>query len=117
MDLDTIKLQPVITCKNGYKILKIPYSDIYFIETVNRKVFLYTETSRYELKGTISDIEELLTKHSKDFFRSHRDCIINIHQIKVIENGLITLLNNTDVPLSRLRNSELKLKMSEVCGS
>jgi two-component system response regulator AgrA len=98
--------------KNGYSVVRIPLADIYFIETLNRKIYLYTDKERYELTGTISEMENKLKKDCDYFFSCHRAYIINLNKVKEVGKGIIYLINNADVPLSRLKTRDLKRKLT-----
>lgn len=112
LDGKYLKEKPAFfSIKNGYNVIRIPLSDIYFIETLNRKLYLYTDKGRYELNGTIAEMKEKLNKDADYFFVCHRAYIVNINKIKEVGKGIIYLVNNVDVPLSRLKAVELKRRL------
>ena len=57
------------------KQLKIAMSDVYYIENVDRKVFLYTESDVYRLNASMAEIEEIV--NDSDLVRISRICIMN----------------------------------------
>lgn len=78
--------------------------DIYYIETIDNKVFAYTKDKVYEINHKIYALENMLP--SKYFFRSSKSMIINISKIvsiKSLFNGRMqaSLDNNESVIISR----------------
>ncbi len=83
---------------DGKKIL-IGLSDIYYIENVDRKLFLYTEKEVYRYDSTMSEIEEM-TKDTA-LVRISRTCIMNtdhLREIRQVKNSrLEALLDNEEM--------------------
>lgn len=78
--------------------------DIYYIETIDSKVFAYTIDKIYELNQKLYVLEKLLPK--KHFFRVSKSMILNISKIisiKSLLNGKlqVKLNNNENVIISR----------------
>lgn len=78
--------------------------DIYYIETIDNKVFAYTLDKIYELNYKLYILEKLLPK--KNFFRVSKSMILNISKIisvKSLLNGKmqVKLDNNENVIISR----------------
>lgn len=78
--------------------------DIYYIETIENKVFAYTLDKIYELNHKLYILEKLLPK--KNFFRVSKSMILNISKIisiKSLLNGKmqVKLDNNENVIISR----------------
>lgn len=78
--------------------------DIYYIETIDNKVFAYTRNKVYEINHKLYVLEKMLPR--KYFFRSSKSMIINISKIvsiKSLLNGKIqaNLDNNEKVIISR----------------
>ena len=55
--------------------LRIAMSDVYYIENVDRKAFLYTEKDVYRLNASMPEIEELVK--DSDLVKISRTCIMN----------------------------------------
>ena len=55
--------------------IRIAISDVYYIENVERKVFLYTERDVYRLNASMSQIGEIAK--DSDLVRISRICIMN----------------------------------------
>lgn len=78
--------------------------DIYYIETIDNKVFAYTRNRVYEISHKLYVLEKMLP--SKYFFRASKSMIINISKIvsiKSLLNGKMeaNLDNNEKVIISR----------------
>lgn len=88
----------VIDTKEGK--INIPYSDIYYFEAREKKLFIRTLTEEYGFYGTIDNIQETLTE---SFARCHRSFILNTSKIKkiMLSQNLIELADGFEVPLSR----------------
>lgn len=65
------------------KQIRIPLSEIYYFEIVERKIFIYTQKEVYRLALTTTDLEDI-TKGS-DIVRISRTCLINIQHLKGIK--------------------------------
>lgn len=78
--------------------------DIYYIDTIDNKVFAYTNNKVYELNQKLYILEKILP--NKYFFRASKSMIINISKIisiKSLLNGRIQakLDNDENVIISR----------------
>ena len=62
--------------------LNIGISDIYYIENVERKLFLYTRENVYRFDRTMAEVEEVMA--GTELVRISRTCIINTAHLKEI---------------------------------
>ena len=74
--------------------LRVALSDVYYLENVERKIFLYTASDVYRLDSSMADLEEI-TKDS-DLVRISRTCIMNTSHLKAVR---------------RLKNSHLEAEL------
>ncbi|SER81149.1 transcriptional regulator, LytTR family [Butyrivibrio fibrisolvens] len=68
--------------------VNISLSDIYYIENVDRKLFIYTESEVYRLDGSMADVESRI--YDSSLVRISRTCIMNtdyLRQIQQIRNS------------------------------
>lgn len=89
----------------------IDIGEILFIESVDKKTFLYTSRNVYSTEKRLYELEEMLDE--KTFFRCSKSVIINLDKIKslkpeVTRNILATLENGEVVVISRRYVSGLK---------
>jgi len=85
-------------------------SDIFYIEAVDRKVFLYCESEVYESKQKLYELEEL---EMNGFVRVSKSVIANIYKIKSFIPSLsgnveAVLTNEERIVVSRRYVSNLK---------
>ena len=91
--------------------------DILYIDTTDKKTFLYTEKTVFESALRLYELEDALRE--LDFFRAGRSTIINFRRIRSIRPELggrmiVTMDNNEQVYVSRQYAGELKDKLREV---
>lgn len=83
--------------KNGQTFI-LDVSQIFYIETVDKKTFLYTESDIYETSMRLYELEQQLS--ASDFFRSGKSSIINFNKIKSlksdIDGRIIVILENSE---------------------
>lgn len=109
--LNSIKTQSNMLVANiGNEIHRVNPSDIYYIESVDKKTFLYCESDVYESKQKLYELEELVMN---DFFRISKSVIVNLSKIKSLIPSLsgrveAVLINKERVIISRQHVSELK---------
>lgn len=101
---------------NGEQHL-LDVKDILYIDTTDKKTFLYTETAVYESALRLYELEDGLRE--LDFLRAGRSVIVNFRKIKSIrpELGgrmLVTMDNGEQVYVSRQYAGELKEKLREL---
>jgi len=98
----------------GYQdneIQRVNKEEIFYIDTVDNKVFLYCEKNVVESKQKLYELEEILG--TKDFLRISKSTIINMSKIKSLAPAFsgrleATLVNGEKVIISRQYVSELK---------
>ena len=80
--------------------VSIGISDIYYIENVERKLFLYTKDEVFRLDGTMPDIESGII--DTGIVRISRTCIMNtdkLREIKQIRNSHLEAVLDNDEKL------------------
>ena len=87
---------PVIS--NGVTYLCKP-GNIYYIESVDKKSFLYTKDGCYETKYRLYELEEMLGRF---FVRCSKAMIVNLRKIKTMKSDIggrmeTTLLNDEHI--------------------
>ncbi len=90
---------------------EIPVSDIFYIESVDNKSFLYTQEKVYETKYKIYELEEILRE--KRFIRISKSTLLNLMKISSIKpalNGRFTavLYSGEETIISRKYVPEFK---------
>ena len=95
---NSIKEQFVIETREGRTLIN--YSQIYYFEAREKKIFLITETREIAFYDTINHLLEALPD---GFLRSHRSFVVNSGKIDSIRLGknMILLENGEEIPISR----------------
>lgn len=70
------------TGKADGKTVSIDINDIYYIENVDRKIFLYSRKDIYRYAGTMANIESAIG--DTDIVRISRSCFMNVSHLKEI---------------------------------
>jgi len=94
-------------------------ADILYIETVDRKTFLYTAGQVYETPLKLYELEERLA--GEDFIRATKSCVLNFGKIKSLRGDfggrmLCTLENGETVTVSRQYAAVIKQKLGIMKG-
>lgn len=81
------------------KSIKIDIYDVYYIENVERKVFLYTKGGIYSLDCSMTDLINKI--ENTDLVRISRTCIINTLHLKEIKqikgSHLEAIMDNDEI--------------------
>lgn len=90
---------------------EVPMQDILYIESVDDRTFLYTDSHEYEIRQRIYELENDLA--GRHFLRISKSTIVNLMKIQSIRpalNGRFTaiLSNNEEVIISRKYVADLK---------
>lgn len=85
-------------------IYEVAVPDVYYIESVDDRSFIYTADKNYEVNLRIYEMEEMLAKSS--FIRIQKGMLLNLMKVKSIKPGLsgryvALLINNEEVIISR----------------
>ena len=70
------------TGKTDGKNVSIDIDDIYYIENVDRKIFLYSRKDVYRYDGSMADIESAIA--DTDLVRISRTCFMNVSHLREI---------------------------------
>jgi DNA-binding LytR/AlgR family response regulator len=70
------------TGKADGKNVSIDIDDIYYIENVDRKIFLYSRKDVYRYDGSMSDIDSAI--NDTDLVRISRTCFMNVSHLREI---------------------------------
>ena len=87
---------------------------ILYIEAVDRKTFVYTNSENYESELKLYEIEQELIE--RDFLRISKNSIVNLRKIKSLKTDVnrkirITLQNGEQILVSRMYSDELRKKL------
>ena len=97
----------VLTLEIQYKrLIKVPFKDILYIETLGRKILIHCKTETHDVNLRMKEIEEQLSP--KLFFRLHTSFIVNLEHVFKYDSKEVTLVNGTILQMSRLKLKDFK---------
>ncbi|MDD5936388.1 MAG: LytTR family DNA-binding domain-containing protein [Clostridiales bacterium] len=94
---------------DGENIYRLRYQEVYYFESVDNKVFIYTKNKVYESKMKLYEIEEACS--TKKLLRASKSTIINITKIAyirptisgrfeaILDNGETVVVSRQYVPV------------------
>jgi DNA-binding LytR/AlgR family response regulator len=89
-------------------------TEILYIDTVDKKTFLYTQSDVYESNLKLYELEQQLS--SNDFFRAGKSSIINFNKIKSLKSDMdgriiVVMDNGEKLIVSKQYASYIKTKL------
>ena len=107
--------QGSIDVKDGEMKYNIPIVDIFYVESVDDRTFIYLSGDCYETAHKLYELEEILNE--RRFIRISKSVIVNLLKIECVKpalNGryLCHLKNGEDVIISRKYVPKFKEKLS-----
>lgn len=107
--------QGSIDVKDGEMKYNIPIVDIFYVESVDDRTFIYLSSDCYETVHKLYELEEILNE--RRFIRISKSVIVNLLKIECVKpalNGryLCHLTNGEDVIISRKYVPKFKEKLS-----
>lgn len=106
----------VFVLKDG-SLHKVPIENILCFEAEGRKTVAVLKSGRFEIKKTLSELEELLT--SRRFMRISKSALVNIERVvKYVQDSdrtiIATLSGQVDVRVSRSKTHEFKKAIGNI---
>ena len=100
-----------ISCKREGKEFSIPLSDVFYIESVDKKTFVYGETEVYQTGLRLTELEKMLSHAG--FVRVSKSVILNIEKLQGVKNLANSRLeaflsNNERICVSRKYLKEIR---------
>ena len=106
---DTIsKSNDFITVKADYKLYKINYDDLLFIEGQHEYVTFHTTQRRITALFALKDLEEMLPKER--FVRVHKSYIVSFKHIQDLDKSDVTVMGNK-IPVGASYRDELLARL------
>lgn len=101
-----------IFVKQDYKLVKINFTDIFYIEGMKDYVKIHTSQKVIITHITMKRLVELLP--STLFFRSHKSYIVRLGAIKAIDGNMIEFVNNSKAPIGLQYRDALLLHLKNI---
>lgn len=95
---------------------KIPLRQIYYLESVDKKVFFYTEHETYRIQERLLQLEQQLREDG--FVRVSKSCLVNLRvlkQMKSLSNSRMeaVLINDEKIIVSRSYLANVRKGLTE----
>ena len=81
-------------------------SEILYIEAYDHKNTIHTRNQKYHIYESINSLETRLK--DEGFIRVHRSYIVNTDHIRKINNYMMTLDCNVELPISKAKYKDIK---------
>ncbi|MGX4601781.1 LytR/AlgR family response regulator transcription factor [Faecalimicrobium sp. JNUCC 81] len=105
--------QEVVSIESNKKTLVIPIGEILYAEVLRKEVTIYTENEEYKIEISMKKIEKKLLNYN--FFRCHHSYLVNLKKINELKDKSI-FINDIEIPVSRLKYKDLKIRLLNVLG-
>lgn len=85
---------------------RVKSSEILFIEVQDHWLFIHSKDHKYELLGTLSDMEERLSQ--ANFIRCSKSCLINLQHVTRMRSYIVVINGEYELKISRARRKEVQ---------
>lgn len=90
--------QEILTIKDGYNLIKLPYYSIQYLKSDNVYIDIHTSKKVYIVRDSLEQIHLKLDQNL--FLRTHRSYIVNRHHVENLGSNLLDI-KGTTIPISR----------------
>ena len=110
-------LDSKLTGVKNNRTLILDASEILYIDTVDKKTFLYTKSDLYETPLRLYELEQRLS--ANDFFRAGKSSIVNFNKIKSLKSDIdgriiVEMTNNEKLVVSKQYAPFIKNKLGRL---
>lgn len=98
-----------VHCDSG--IIKIEIEKICFFESQARTITLHAAAAAHTFSGSLREVEGQLAPY--DFVRVHKSYVVNLKNIHRIFKDVITMVDGSEVPLSKNRSKAIHQRLLE----
>jgi len=107
-------LEKKLTVSKNDEICFLDVSKVVYIESVERKTFIYTEDELYESDFKLYELEQQLEAYG--FFRASKSCLIQLRYVKSLKADInrrikVTLTSGEALIVSRQYAEDLKKRL------
>ena len=97
----------------------IDIANVIYIESTDKRTFIYTSKDVYESSFKLYELEEKLA--SKNFLRASKNCLFNLNHIQALKSDLeqrllLTMEGGIKIIVSRQYSSAVKAKLEDHHG-
>ncbi|WP_338868082.1 LytTR family transcriptional regulator DNA-binding domain-containing protein [Spirosoma sp. SC4-14] len=94
----TARSLPFFFVKSDYKVIRLNFDDILFVEGLGEYLRIYTEANKYIVLQSFTRLMDVLPPHQ--FLRIHRSYMINLYKINFVQNNVVSI-GNHQLPISK----------------
>lgn len=102
-----------VLIQTGDTVVKIPVSQILYIEKSKNYLEYYTRDQVYRIRGTIADVEDAFRKEG--FSKCISGCLVNLKYVTKASKDTVWLSDIT-LPISRQRRNGFKEDLMRYMG-
>lgn len=102
----------VFTYAVSKKVYRIPYADILYFESENRKIHVHTTGGTRTFYGKMGEVHQQLDLNI--FWDIHKSYTVNHHHIKMFDLTSVTLSNGQKLNISQSRRKHIRDKQKSV---
>ena len=95
------------------QLVRIPLTDLLYIEVQGHYLLYHTETSVYEARGSLRELEEKLISHH--FLRCNNCYLVNLRHIRSVEDNVV-IVGEDRLPISRPKKKSFLDGLTEYLG-
>lgn len=90
---------------NNRGIVRVPFKEIIYFESVKRDVYVCTQNEKYKINETLNSLYDKVKDN--DFVFSHRSFLVNFNYVRNIMGNFIILSNGEEIPMSKSKKEEV----------
>ncbi|MBP3477191.1 MAG: LytTR family transcriptional regulator DNA-binding domain-containing protein [Lachnospiraceae bacterium] len=103
-----------IAVKKDDETVMMDMSDVFYVESIDRVTFLYTENQIFESDMKLYELDNILC--TRGFFKASKSCLINLKRIKSLKADInrrirVTMENGEQIVVSRMYADELRKRL------
>ncbi len=103
-----------LTARKGSEVHMLDIAQVLYMESVDRKCFIYTDDDVYESDFRLYELEQQLEEYG--FFRVSKSCLIHLQKIRSLKADInrkirITMSNGEQIMASRQYAEALKQRL------
>lgn len=97
----------VMLLESGTTTYRLPYSQILYIEALNKKLNVCTARQTISVRRSLNSIADALPDY---FLRSHRSCVVNMQHVTSTDykDMLLTMSDGSRLPIARSMKESLQ---------
>lgn len=120
-EIDNVFTKAISLIKNGEQCfefkynkdyIRVPYKDILYFESMQRKILIITQLESFEFYGKLSDLVKSL--NSNIFLNVHQSYIINYYAVKKYDYDQIILCNGKIISISRSMRPMIRTELQRL---